>query len=892
MKKVGFSLVIALFIWGCGSSKKTTSTATIQTQNQPESDLFPESAVADITSPPKSSATRTLDILHTRLEISFDWSKQRLNGKALLQAKPYFYPMKEAVLDAKNFDIKTISLTNASGPALKYSYDSLSITITLDKEYTRQDTFSLYIEYTARPNERKTEQGQAITSDKGLYFINPEGKEKNKPTQVWSQGEPESNSCWFPTVDKPNERMTHEIFITVDSAHSNYTTLSNGLLISSKKNNDNSRTDHWKHSKPSAPYLVMIAAGDFRAVKDKWRNMEVNYYMEPEFEQYAKDIYGNTPEMIEFFSKRTGVDYPWDKYAQIAVRDYVSGAMENTTAVIFGEFMNQTPREMLDQDFEDVISHELFHHWFGDLVTCENWTDLTLNEGFATYGEYLWREHKYGRENADEHLLESVSGYLATGLKDPKHLIRFHYNRPDEMFDENSYNKGGAVLHMLRKYLGDEAFFTALNLYLERNKFTPVEAHQLRLTFEEVSGEDLNWFFNQWYYSMGYPELQIRHNYSDSLKTYFVHVKQMQDLNKFQVFKIPFDLDIYSNGKKERRRIWVNTADQEIILPMVQKPDMVNVDAEKALVCTKDEYKPKEDWAYQYRHAPLFLDRLEALKNCARFTSDPEMGNIVYEALTDKSAEIREKAIALADKLQESLASRKDSVSVASNVTNDKLRARIEDLAQNDKKSMVRARALRFLNAQYEDRDYSDLYLKLIKDSSYFVASSALNAYAKKNKDRAMEEAAQFEKSKSKFLQLAVAAVYSQYGDDRQQPFFEGLAGSLTGWEYLTFLNYYGAFLKRVNDETIGKGLTLLHDISENAGNRWIQNSVIKTYKTTRKIYEDRETALDHKLQSVPAGPEGDVERKRLNDDLAVARARMEEIDRLIQEAQTPSTKN
>ena len=268
-----------------------------------------------------ASATKYIDLLHTKLEVNFDWEKQYMNGKATITFKPHFYPTNEIILDAKNFDIKEISIINprnlkqAENVRLAYTYNKTLLTISLDKEYTRNDTLRIFIDYVAKPNEREVKSGNAITSDKGLYFINPQGKEKNKPTEIWTQGEPESNSCWFPTVDKPDQRMTQEIYITIDSAHKNFVTLSNGLLISSKKNPDSSRTDYWKQSLPSAPYLVMMAIGDFSIVKDKWRNIDVNYYVERAYEPYAKAIFGHTPEMLEFFSTLLGITYPWKVFA-------------------------------------------------------------------------------------------------------------------------------------------------------------------------------------------------------------------------------------------------------------------------------------------------------------------------------------------------------------------------------------------------------------------------------------------------------------------------------------------------------------------------------------------------------------------------------------------------
>ena len=555
------------------------------------------------------SETRKNDLLHTKLEVKFDWEKSWLYGKATLTLSPYFYPTGKLELDAKGFDIHEVSLLVDTGNInLNYTYlpleksfsgigiafdiikDTINITrvlsgsasealgiqegdkiikiegepvagigiknravidklrgssgtivnisiarkgtsdlidhtitrsklpvqsfekkilsIDLDKEYTRRDTFNIFIEYTAKPDELKVEGSSAIKDAKGLYFINPDGEEAAKPRQIWTQGETESNSCWFPTIDSPNERMTQEIYITVDT---NFVTLANGLLIYSAENGDGTRTDYWKQELPHAPYLAMMAIGEYAVVKDTWRDIEVNYYVEPEDEKYAMLNFGNTPEMLEFYSNLLGVDYPWEKYSQVVVRDFVSGAMENTSATLHGEFVLRNDREYLDRNHEDIIAHEIFHHWFGNLVTCESWANIPLNESFATYGEYLWEEYKYGSDAADHHLQKDLQQCLRS--RKQVDVIRFDYDDKEDMFDSHSYAKGGRILHMLRKHVGDEAFFESLKHYLSANKFAAVEIHDLRLAFEKVTGEDLNWFFNQWFLSPGHPKLVINYNY-------------------------------------------------------------------------------------------------------------------------------------------------------------------------------------------------------------------------------------------------------------------------------------------------------------------------------------------------------------------------------------------
>lgn len=869
MKKKYFIFSVIILFSGCITSKKNleatqevgTKTGDTLTKYEPR-EFHP-------------SPSRDIDILHTKLDVAFDWEKQHVNGKAIITFKPYFYPVKEITLDAKSFEIKEVSsLTNPTKP-LPFTYNKTQLAISLDKEYTRNDTLKIFIDYVAKPNERVPKTGTAITSDKGLYFINPQGKDKHKPIQIWTQGEPESNSCWFPTIDKPNERMTQEIYITIDSAHKNFVTLSNGLLVSSQKNTDGSRTDYWKQSLPAAPYLTMMAIGDYAIVKDKWRKMEVNYYVEHEYEPYAKAIFGNTPEMLEFFSNKLGIPFPWEKFSQVVVRDYVSGAMENTSAVVHGEFLNQTDRELLDYNYEDVISHELFHHWFGDYVTCEQWSNITLNEGFATYGEYLWQEYKYGRDNADQHARESMQGYLSSADKSPKHLIRYHYNEPDEVFDSHSYNKGGAILHMLRKQIGDDAFFAGIKLYLEKNKFSSVEADHLRLAFEEITGEDLHWFFDQWFYAQGHPKLLIQHFYNDTMKKYFVRIQQTQDMNLAPVFKLPVDIDIYMNGKKERKRVWVNNQTEDFSFPLSDKPYFVNVDAEKSLLCVKDEKISITERVFQYKNCPLYADRLEALKECANFASIPEAGNVIISALNDKSAEIRERAIGMTEKLSEEY----------KNTVKEKL----VGLAKSDVKSSVRALSIEHLSNIFFDDDLIYIYRESVNDKSYSVAGASLSALAKKDYKEGMKIAKQFENEKSMDMLLAVAQIYSAHGTDENNAFFVTLSQKMNGWDNVSFATTYTEFLKRCSDDTINTGIKILEKIARTEDNRWVRYFGQKGIKDLAQMYADRENTITEQISTLKTKQSNSPELKTLEQQLAQAQNQKQKLTTLYNSVMSPN---
>ena len=291
-----------------------------------------------------------------------------------------------------------------------------------------------------------------------------------------------------------------------------------------------------------------MGVGDYAIVKDSYKGKDVDYYVEKDYAPVARRIFGNTPEMMAFYSQITGIEYPWVKYDQITGRDYVSGAMENTTATLHTDALQQDARQLTDGNkYEDFVAHELFHQWFGDLVTTESWSNLTLNESFADYSETLWFEHKYGKDAGDAINFKGIQTYLADPTDPAKDLVRFHYADKEDMFDMVTYAKGGRILNMLRNYVGDSAFFKALNVYLTTNKFKSAEAHQLRLAFEEVTGQDLNWFWNEWYYGNGHPKLNIEYIYDEDVKKVSVIVNQTQP---GEVFRLPFAIDIYNGSQK------------------------------------------------------------------------------------------------------------------------------------------------------------------------------------------------------------------------------------------------------------------------------------------------------------------------------------------------------
>lgn len=774
----------------------------------------------------RSTPTKINDLVHTKLDVRFDYGKRHLYGKAWITLRPHFYATDSLTLDAKGMDIKAVAIVKGGKNApLKYRYDSKELRIQLDKTYSSAESYVIYVDYVSKPDELKEAKGSAaITDSKGLYFINPDGKDPKKPIQIWTQGETEASSAWFPTIDKNNQRCTQEISMTVDKK---YVTLSNGKMVSQKNNADGTRTDTWKMDLPHAPYLFMMAVGDFAVIKDQWRGKEVNYYVEKEYAPYAKNIFGNTPEMMTFFSKVLGVDYPWVKYSQVVVRDYVSGAMENTTGTIFGDFVQQTDRELLDDKFgEAVIAHELFHHWFGDLATCESWSNLSLNESFADYSEYLWFEQKYGKDMADEHGQEAVLSYWNfiqyAGDRD---LIRFHYHDKEDMFDAVSYQKGGRILHMLRNYVGDDAFFKSLNLYLKTNSFKATEAHHLRLAFEEVTGRDLNWFFNQWYFGQGYPTLDISYVYDDAAKTVRVILQQEQKGDK--IFQLPMAIDIYAGGKKERHQVTMYNKVDTFTFSYATKPDLVNVDADKVLLAKKNDHRDLATYVFQYTHAPQYLDRKEAIEVLLKQqTSDAGALKALQAALKDKYYGLRAmvlKGLNLKDaKVKEAVYST------------------VIDIAKNDPQSKARTAAITLLGKQ-KDASNAALFEHAVKDRSYAVAGAALNALSELDAEKGYALAKQLEKDSKGALSAAIGGVYAKKADPKDIAFFSRALEEASGQHKFEAAMLYLKVLANLEDTpAFQKGIDQIRGVAEQFNNKMVNNYLVMQLTPIAKNKADK----------------------------------------------------
>lgn len=733
------------------------------------------------------SATLVWDIIDTRIALTFNKVAKTASVCEWIMLKPWMYPTDTIELDAKSVLIDSVLLIQKkANMPLSYLHKDNKLKIWLNNVYQNTDTARIYLEYTASPYKNESGGSAAMTDDRGLYFINTDKREPAKPAHIWTQGETEANSHWMITIDKPNTRFTVQLELTVEDS---LTTLGNGALIKQTKIPGGLRKDVWRMDKPIQPYAVMFAIGNYKIVKDIWRGKEVSYYVEPPYAPYARDMFRYTTEMMEYFSNRTGVPYPWNKYSQVVVRDYVSGAMENTTASLFGEFINQTSREIEDKNYEDVVSHELFHQWFGDYVTCESWSNTTVNESFANYGEQLWRTYKHGKVSGEELAWNDLQLYIASSsAKDPE-LVRFFYKNREEMFDAISYNKGGAILRYLNNLIGDQAFDKAMYLYLTQNALKPAEAHHWRLAVEEATGQDWNWFFKQWYYHSGHPILKVHYNHNDSLQQLIVEVTQSQPDSTF-LYTLPLSVDVVSGNNVQNTSWIINKKKHTFYFPYSNglRPTLIP-DVNHVLPGEIKENKKPIQWLVQYHHSQSYISRKLAVTAAGKQLSDSASQAIIDAALNDSLYQIRVHSLVQLER-----------------TSSDKYKKRwlssVLAMASGDDSRHVRAAAFDVL-AAWKSNTAKATMLRGVDDTSYMVAASALTALEKLDTDTAYHIAHKsIAKNAKGELEKTAWKIIGKEGDDADAEMIEKKIACVWGGAKVTFSYVLNNYIKKVKSDS------------------------------------------------------------------------------------------
>lgn len=553
---------------------------------------------------PKWARDRVADVGHVSLDIVLDFDARTIAGTARHHLSAIIDNLREIQFDAAEMTVGSVRVANQP---VAFEHEGGKLTVRFSRPLGSGEEAEVAIDYSARPR-------------RGLYFVGPDDAHPDKPVEAWTQGEDEDSRYWFPCYDYPNDRVTSEVIATVPEK---FTAVSNGgLLATTSDPARRTRTFHWRHDVPHSVYLVSLAVGEFVEIRESAGQTPVLYYVRPGREDDARRAFGNTPRMIQFFERRIGVPYPYAKYSQVAVTDFIFGGMENTSATTQTADTLHDERAHLDFSSDPLVAHELAHQWWGDLLTCRDWAHAWLNEGFATYFEALWCEEDKGADEFAWNLRQDREGYLAEAShRYRRPIVCNRYRVPIELFDRHLYEKGSLVLHMLRRELGDALFFKALNLYCTRNRGQNVITQDLQHAFEQATGRNLDWFFDQWVYKEGHPEIEVSHSFDDKQKLLGVTVKQTHKVSdgssrafRFSVTIVLMDAD----GRETRHRVEVNQREQTFHFVCAATPKAVSFDPSRDVLTTVKHKRSREVLELILRNAPEAITRSGAAFDLGR----------------------------------------------------------------------------------------------------------------------------------------------------------------------------------------------------------------------------------------------------------------------------------
>ncbi|MCW5776302.1 MAG: hypothetical protein KIS87_07690 [Phycisphaeraceae bacterium] len=554
-----------------------------------------------------------------------------------LTITPIAEPLEELRLDARLLDIRSVSV---NGFPARFTNDGRHLRVALAPPLPPDVPATIVTTY--------------VINDPpdGLFWTPSSPAWPGRPPQIHTQGQPETNSYWFPCHDFPNERLETEIIATVPAG---FLVSSNGRLLSQRRSvrrvTDASGasslrgydTFHWLQDKPHVNYLVSLVVGKFDVVDVGRPGLPMPVYVPPGRGPDVRGTYGRTAEMTALFERLFDEPYPWDRYAQLVVWNFGAGGMENTAATTMFDTAIISPEALIDHDLEGLISHELAHQWFGDLITCNSWDHIWLNEGFATYLTALWFEHSRGRDAYDASVLGGFDAVIArdnaVAPLQPAMVSR-EYTEPWDVFRRaaNPYPKGASVLHMLRRKLGDGAFFRAVGLYVDRYKGRTAETDDFRKILEEVSGESLERFFHQWCYRPGVPRLRVRTTWNSSAAELRVDVEQMQNIderNPAFVFDLPVLIRVRNEG--DWRRLHVDGRSATLSIPLAAEPDMVAIDPNLEVLASIDVDAPSGWLVEQALRGPTHASRVLAVRSLGTLDTDAPGTTALHAIASDRA---------------------------------------------------------------------------------------------------------------------------------------------------------------------------------------------------------------------------------------------------------------
>ena len=642
----------------------------------------------------QSERCRSYDALHYLIKIGLDLDRKSFEGATTVTVASFREGLETCVLDAEEFTVT--SVLGEDGQPLKFDQTAKELTVRLPRPCKFGEVLSFTCFYHGRDPKI------------GLRFM---AETADNPRLVFSDSWPENVHHWFPCFDYPNDKVTNEIVATVEKG---LKVAANGRLVSVIEDPAaGTVTYHWSQDLPHSTYLIFLAAAPYVVVRDSYKTLPVSYWVYPRDAAKVGPTYGKTPKMIEFFNRIYGYDYPWQKYDQVSVP--FGGGAESTSATAM------THRIMVDEKGEPdfpaigIVSHELAHQWWGDLVTLRSWAHAWINESFGTYSDYLYHRFEKGDDEGAVDLRGKLNAYLREAkTRYIRPIVSDRYDEPGDMFDSHTYPKGALVLHMLRSLVGDEPFFKTLSHFLHRYAFDAVDTADFIRSVKTVTGRNLDWFFDQWLYKPGHPVFEVKSEWDAAGKAVRLEVSQAQDFSRgVPVFRVPVSIRIVTPGKTDIRKVWIDERRETFEFPLEEKPLLVRFDEDNALIKEITFPRERDELIFQLGHDDV-IGRMDAASGLLAFKDDPRAAAALASSLrADPFWAVRKSALEALARFE---------------TGNDPA---VFKKACRDSDSRVRAAALVALGS-LKDRSLLDFYKGLFrKDPSYRVQAEALTAIGK-----------------------------------------------------------------------------------------------------------------------------------------------------------------
>lgn len=646
--------------------------------------------------PVQEERSRDYNALHYRIELTFDLKRKYFSGSNQITITALKNNFSACNLDAEELKVTGISMSD--GKTLNYNQDDAGLTVDFGHEYNYGDTVIFTVEYYAED------------PGTGLYFVD---ECPDNPQMVVTDSWPNNARHWFPCYDYPNVKSTQEMII---HAKPDLKVLSNGRLVSVRDDEETGlKTWLWEQKKPHCTYLFMLAIAPFEVIEDSLGNLPVNYWVYRENIEDARWAFAKTPYMIEFFNELYGYDYPWAKYDQV-ISPKMGGGAEATSATILGQGLIHDRRAEQDFSAQGIIAHEIAHQWWGDLITLRTWSHAWLNESFATYSDYLDTRYDKGADDGAYDLHRKKEQYLREARDKYMRPVVFNrYDHPEENFDSHAYPKGALVLHMLREILSDDLFFRCLGYFLHKHAFQSVETYDFITAVKEVTGQNLEWFFEQNIFRPGHVVFQIKSDWDENRKMLHMEIRQVQDTARGVPFayQMPVNIGIHTREGNLTRKLWLDERNETVEFPLDEKPLLVRFDESNILLKEWTFEKDAGELLYQLKEDDV-IGRSWAASELSKLRDDQDVVNGLEEAANDDAYWFVRQA----------------SLETLDGIAPGKHVALYKKMA-GDPDSRVRVTSIRYLG-KTKNKNLVGFFKKVYRDDdSYLVQAEALRSIGK-----------------------------------------------------------------------------------------------------------------------------------------------------------------